>query len=229
MIGRHKKQKLPGGLQSPPRYISGVLPPFVFGAENPWGWLEYRSGNFQGQRLALKRAIITLGRAEDCDIWLDDDMASRRHAEVTWEQNVVYLTDCDSLNSTRLNGRRVRGSTLLSSGDIIEIGALRFLFLLAEQKTTTPDLYDPLVNHKWRTSFELQESRETAQYKIPLPPTKPLADMNQDNTEPDTQQVESDRVSPKLYTPPNTLRSNGPTLLRLPSRPKGTNDSINRR
>jgi pSer/pThr/pTyr-binding forkhead associated (FHA) protein len=223
MIDRQKEQqkKHTGGPWYPPRYVSGVMPPFVFGAENPWGWLEYCSGNFQGQRLALKRAIITLGRAEDSDIWLDDDMASRRHAEVAWEKSVAYLTDCDSLNSTRLNGRRVRGSVPLSSGDIIEIGTHRFLFLLAEQKTATTDQYDPLVNHQWRSSFELQESRETMQYKVPLPSTKPLVDMNQVNTEPESQQVEPDRVSPKLHTPPNALQSNGLMPLRLPSRPKG--------
>lgn len=216
---RHKERqkKRPGGPWQPPRYVSGVMPPFVFSAENPWGWLEYHNGNFQGQQLALKRSIITLGRAEDSDIWLDDDMASRRHAEVAWEQNIVYLTDCNSLNSTRLNGRRVQGSVPLSSGDIIEIGTQRFLFLLAEQKTTT-DQYDPLVNHKWHSAFELQESRETTQYNVALPSTIPLANMGQVNTDAQSQRVESD----KLYTPPKALHSNGPMPLRLPSRPKGT-------
>jgi hypothetical protein len=193
--GTHEDQpkKLSRNQLYPPRYQSGVMAPFVFGAETPWGWLEYRTGNFQGQRLALKRAIITLGRAEDSDIWLDDDMASRRHAEVAWEKGVVYLTDCDSLNYTRLNGRQVRGSVLLSSEDIIEIGKHRFLFLLAEQKAPATDQYDPLVNHKWRSSFELQDSRETTQHKVP-------ASQNE--------------------VPTNPPLSNGPRPLRLPSRPK---------
>lgn len=167
--GLEKQQgKHAGDRWSPPRYQSGVMAPFVFGAEVPWGWLEYRSGNFLGQRLALKRSIVTLGRAEDSDIWLDDDIASRRHAEVAWHENVAYLTDCESLNSTRLNGRRVRGSVRLSSEDIIEIGTQQFLFILTEQEMITTDQYDPLVNHKWRSSFELQESRETTQFNIPL-------------------------------------------------------------
>lgn len=215
MLGGHDEQKKKrSGVQFyPPRYQSGVLAPFVFSAETPWGWLEYRSGNFQGQRLALKRSIITLGRSEDCDIWLDDDMASRRHAEVVWEKDVVYLTDCDSLNSTRLNGRRVRGSVLLSSDDLIEIGAQRFLFILAEQKTTTTDQYDPLVNHKWRSSFELQESRETTQYSFPLPVAKPLLHTNQINTESGLQHVETDLVASKLYTPPSLPTVRGMLLV----------------
>ncbi|MBV9228403.1 MAG: hypothetical protein JOZ18_03745, partial [Chloroflexi bacterium] len=56
----------------PPRYQPGMSVPFVFGEDTPWGWLEYHGGNFQGQRLALKRAIVTIGRDEDNDIWLDD-------------------------------------------------------------------------------------------------------------------------------------------------------------
>jgi pSer/pThr/pTyr-binding forkhead associated (FHA) protein len=197
------QEKRSGGQWSPPRYQSGVMAPFVFGAEAPWGWLEYHSGNFLGQRLALKRSIITLGRAEDSDIWLDDDMASRRHAEMAWEDNVVYLTDCESLNSTRLNGRRVRGSVLLSSGDIIEIGTQRFLFILAEQKVVTTDQYDPLVNHKWRSSFELQDSRQTTQYGLALPRTKPFLHTDQINTESQPRQVGSDVVTTSVHTPPS--------------------------
>ncbi len=223
MIGKSEKQKerkeSSGGPWYPPRYQSDVMAPFVFSAETPWGWLEYRSGNFQGQRLALKRSIITLGRAEDSDIWLDDDMASRRHAEIAWDNNFVYLTDCESLNSTRLNGQRVRGSVPLSSEDIIEIGTHRFLFLLAEQKIAVADQYDPLVNHKWRSSLELQEGRETTQHSLPLPAAKPLLHTDQVNTASESRQDEP-ASSAQKFIPFNTPLNNGPMLLRLPSRPK---------
>ena len=215
-----KEQKeYPGGQWYPPRYQSGVMAPFVFSAETPWGWLEYRSGNFQGQRLALKRSIITLGRAEDSDIWLDDDMASRRHAEIAWDNNFVYLTDCESLNSTRLNGQRVRGAVPLSSEDIIEIGTHRFQFLLAEQKIAVADQYDPLVNHKWRSSLELQDGRETTQHRLPSPATKPLLHTEQVNTASEARQEEPAPSSQK-FMPFKTPLSNGPLPLRLPSRPK---------
>jgi pSer/pThr/pTyr-binding forkhead associated (FHA) protein len=215
MLSRQEKQrgKRSGAQWSPPRYQSGVVAPFVFSAETPWGWLEYRSGNFQGQQLALKRSIITLGRAEDSDIWLDDDMASRRHAEVAWDNDVVYLTDCESLNSTRLNGRRVRGSVLLSSEDIIEIGTQRFLFILAEQKMVTTDQYDPLVNHKWRSSFELQDSRETTEHKLALSRAKTLLQTDQVNAESKPQQIEPDIVTSKLHTPPSLPAVRGVLLI----------------
>ncbi len=145
--------KNPNSLQLP-RYQPGVLPPFVYSEETPWGWLEYRGGNFQGQRLALKRQIATIGRGEDNDIWIDDEMASRHHAELTWHQNNVYLTDCNSLNGIFLNGRRTRATALVKSGDLIEVGAHCFTFIAVEHKEMLADLVDPLANHKWRSAFD---------------------------------------------------------------------------
>ncbi len=59
-IPRQKSAAETVSLLDPPRYRAGVAAPFVFNEETPWGWLEYRSGNFHGQRLALKgRACLT--------------------------------------------------------------------------------------------------------------------------------------------------------------------------
>jgi pSer/pThr/pTyr-binding forkhead associated (FHA) protein len=143
----------PAAQQRVPRYPPGVLPPFVFGDESPWGWLEYRGGNFQGQRLALKRVLITIGRDEECDIWIDDDMASRYHAELIWEQGRSYLNDCESLNGVTLNGQRIRGAAVVQTNDHIEIGTYHFTFVMAEQKETTLEDSDPLAHHKWRSSL----------------------------------------------------------------------------
>ncbi len=141
----------------PLRYQSGVQAPFVFGEDAAWAWLEYGNGNFQGQRLALKRAVAMIGRDEECDIWLDDDMASRHHAEVAWDQGRACLTDCGSMNGMSLNGHRVRGTVQMYSNDLIEIGAMRFIFILAEQKETPSALDDdPLSKHTWRSSLDLQ-------------------------------------------------------------------------
>ncbi|GLV58561.1 hypothetical protein KDH_53920 [Dictyobacter sp. S3.2.2.5] len=154
---------VPAGL---PHYQKGVEAPFVFREDVTWGWLEYRNGNFQGQKLALKRMVASLGREEDCDIWLDDEMASRHHAELAWHEGQAYLTDCGSLNGIFLNGQQVQGSVPLSSQDCIEIGHQQFGFILAEQKELQADQYDPLVNHTWRSTFDLQADGDTSS---PLP------------------------------------------------------------
>jgi pSer/pThr/pTyr-binding forkhead associated (FHA) protein len=140
----------------PPRYQPGVEAPFVFSQETPWGWLEYYSGSFHGQRLALKRAIITIGRDEQCDIWIDDDMASRHHAELAWDNGRIYLTDCESLNGVLLNKRPVRGTIPLESNDLLQIGRHHFVFSLAEQKDILTAQDDPLSRHTWRSTQDLQ-------------------------------------------------------------------------
>ncbi len=138
-----------------PRSLPGVTPPFVYEDEGPWGWLEYRSGNFSGQQLALKRIVASIGRDENCDIWLDDDMASRHHAEVAWTPEGIFLTDCNSLNGTMLNGHTIRGTVSLKTNSLIDIGTHRFLFKQAEHKADPGDHDDPLAHHIWHSTEEL--------------------------------------------------------------------------
>ncbi|HEV2583256.1 MAG TPA: FHA domain-containing protein, partial [Ktedonobacteraceae bacterium] len=124
--------------------------PFVYSEDQPWGWLTHRNGRFQGQRLALKRNVITIGREEDNDIWLDDETSSRYHAELAWMNDQPYVTDCNSLNGILLNGRRMRGTLALAHGDFVEIGAHRFLFESAPRPVASNELDDPLLPHRRR-------------------------------------------------------------------------------
>jgi pSer/pThr/pTyr-binding forkhead associated (FHA) protein len=129
---------------NPPRRQPGVPTPFVYSADKPWGWLVYRDGKFAGQELALKHAVVSIGREEDNEVWLDDDTISRYHAELAWENGQVYVTDADSLNGVLLNGKRIRSSTPVKHNDTLEIGDHRFVFRYAQQ-TSTDDLDDPLL------------------------------------------------------------------------------------
>ena len=131
----------------PPRRQPGVPAPFVYNAATPWGWLEYRNGNFLGQELALKRAIISLGRESDNEIELDGDTVSRYHAELAWQNGQIIVTDNQSLNGVLLNGRRVRGSTLIRHGDMLEVGVHRFLLKCASAPLAGGDTDDPLLKH----------------------------------------------------------------------------------
>ncbi|BCL81632.1 FHA domain-containing protein [Ktedonobacteria bacterium brp13] len=154
--GRHGKPPVAATVQ-PPRHQPGQLASFVFKDDTPWGWLEYGSGNFQGQRLALKRSVITIGRDENCDIWLDDDLVSRYHAELAWCQQQVCLTDCNSMNGVLLNGYRVQGTVQVTAHDEVQIGEQRFIFIEAERTASVlDDQYDPLSNHTWRSMDDFQ-------------------------------------------------------------------------
>jgi pSer/pThr/pTyr-binding forkhead associated (FHA) protein len=144
----------------PPRFQAGVQAPYVYRESIPWGWLVYRGGRFQGQRLALERTVVTIGRGEENDIWLDDDLASRNHAELAWNEGSVYITDCDSLNGVLLNGHRIRRPTLVQAGELLEIGSHRFLFEKAEQPGPPAEQDDPLLRHVWHSSSALLTDSE---------------------------------------------------------------------
>ena len=186
----------------PPRYQPGQIFPYVFADDIPWGWLEYKNGNFQGQRLALKRAVAIIGRDESCDIWLDDDLVSRFHAELAWYEGKCCLTDCGSMNGVLLNGKRMYGSVFVESDNLIEIGSQHFSFVLVTKEDILKDQYDPLIHHTWRSSLDLQSS------------VQPVA------VDPSSSQYVGPHAS--VETDPILMEksTNGPMPLRLPSKMK---------
>lgn len=148
-------------IPQPPRHKPGVKEPFVYGEDRPWGWLEYRTGSFQGQRLELKRRVVTIGRdenndreenEENNDIALVDDKTSRHHAELAWDKGLTYITDCDSTNGVWINGRCIRGSVQIEANELLEIGSVRFIFIRAEEKSETYQT-DPLLKRASRKSL----------------------------------------------------------------------------
>lgn len=73
---------------------------------------------------------ITMGRESSNDIKVQDINASRRHAELTLNQQGLWvITDLRSTNGTRVNGVSV-ASQPLYPGDIITIGKSDFEFTL---------------------------------------------------------------------------------------------------
>ena len=71
---------------------------------------------------------VVIGRAEECDIRVFDEAASRRHAIVRKEGEDYVATDQDSLNGLYVNGRRVE-KQVLKTGDEISVRNLTLLFV----------------------------------------------------------------------------------------------------
>ncbi len=70
---------------------------------------------------------IVIGRDDSCDLVIDADTVSRRHAEISWRNDEAHLRDLGSRNGTRVNGERVAAATL-TAGDEIGIGRFRIIF-----------------------------------------------------------------------------------------------------
>jgi hypothetical protein len=69
---------------------------------------------------------LLVGRDRACDVRLDDPTVSRRHAQLFHREGAWVICDMDSMNGTRLNGRRV-GRAPLHPGDELRLGRQRLL------------------------------------------------------------------------------------------------------
>ncbi len=85
-------------------------------------------GAASGSKFALTEAETTLGRHTSSDVFLDDVTVSRHHAEIQKENGGYMLLDKGSLNGTYVNKQRVE-SVLLNSGDEVQVGKFKFLYL----------------------------------------------------------------------------------------------------
>ena len=81
-----------------------------------------------GRQFPLAAQAIVLGRSEKCGLYIADQRASRRHAEIRWDSEVSTLFDLGSANGTWLNGRRITDAETLREGDEITIASAVFIF-----------------------------------------------------------------------------------------------------
>lgn len=79
----------------------------------------------------LTTGRLVIGRLPSCEISLNDQNASRQHAEFVWRDDGWWIVDLDSTNGTFLNGSLVK-ERRLNYGDRIQIGSSRLEFVQAE-------------------------------------------------------------------------------------------------
>jgi hypothetical protein len=85
-------------------------------------------GGRAGETFALMHDRTSLGRAPECEVFLDDVTVSRRHSVITRGPDGFTLHDEGSLNGTYVNRRRVE-SAKLEDGDEVQIGKYKLTFL----------------------------------------------------------------------------------------------------
>lgn len=95
--------------------------------------LVVKRGPNAGSRFLLDRDTTSAGRHPDSDIFLDDVTVSRRHAEFRREGGEFIVVDVGSLNGTYVNREPV-DTAVLASGDEVQIGKFRLVFLMGGQR-----------------------------------------------------------------------------------------------
>jgi hypothetical protein len=86
-----------------------------------WGQLVVVGGPKEGVIFPLRQPAVTIGRAGDNDIVLQDISVSGRHARIEQRGTQVFVVDMNSSNGTLVNGQRVQ-QVQLSGGETIRLG-----------------------------------------------------------------------------------------------------------
>jgi pSer/pThr/pTyr-binding forkhead associated (FHA) protein len=79
-----------------------------------------------GQEINLPEGRFVIGRAETCQLALDDPLVSRNHAALVVTSDTVTVEDLGSRNGVKVNGERVEGRQKLVLGDVLAIGVREF-------------------------------------------------------------------------------------------------------
>jgi pSer/pThr/pTyr-binding forkhead associated (FHA) protein len=93
------------------------------------------SGPVEGHLYQLGGGRISLGRAPESDIMIDEGSVSKRHAELMAQPGNVRIFDTSRSNGVFVNGNRVEDAAL-NPGDVVRLGRVEFMF----------DAYDKLAD-----------------------------------------------------------------------------------
>jgi pSer/pThr/pTyr-binding forkhead associated (FHA) protein len=94
--------------------------------------LEVLEGADRGVVYGSLETPITIGREEGNAVQLNDERISRFHVKIQEDQGKIVLTDLESTNGTRVNGRESH-LRILRYGDVIHVGRSTLRYGTPEQ------------------------------------------------------------------------------------------------
>ncbi len=83
--------------------------------------------------VSSEKNSLRIGRLADCEIFLDELLVSRKHAEIYFADSRYYVQDTASKNGTFVNAEFITQPTELSPGDIISVGSAKIIYEQAER------------------------------------------------------------------------------------------------
>ena len=140
--------------------------------------LIYPPGPDMGRRWPLGSTDeIVVGRGSDCDIQIDRDSVSRRHARVYKVEELWYVEDLGSTNGSYINDVPIQRSPL-RDGDFVKIGSAIFKFLYGSSVETSyhEEIYKMTIvdgltgahNKRYFLEFLEREMARCSRYGRPL-------------------------------------------------------------
>ncbi len=86
----------------------------------------------QHQEIELREGDVIVGRSSECDVQVEGEAVSRKHARIAVRSGAVFVEDMGSRNGTFVNGRRIAERTQVSPGDAVQFGEAGFELLAAQ-------------------------------------------------------------------------------------------------
>ncbi|MCF0217244.1 MAG: GGDEF domain-containing protein, partial [Fibrobacteraceae bacterium] len=95
----------------------------------------------QFKQVALEKGTLVLGRGQDAQIRLDDELVSRNHCSITFDGTNVIVEDLGSTNGTYVDGSQlaVGEKHMLESDNRLQLGKM---VLKVEFKDATEEAFD---------------------------------------------------------------------------------------
>jgi len=103
----------------------------------PQAELFVMSGKQTGTVIPLPGGKFLIGREEDCHLRPNSDLVSRHHCVFSVDEFTVRLRDLGSTNGTLVNGERIRGGVVLTSGDIVSVGKIELRVVIHDPSQET--------------------------------------------------------------------------------------------
>lgn len=95
------------------------------------------------RKVVLNKAKITIGRDKDCDVVLDDESISRKHALIHFKHEEIYIENISSSGQILKNNTAIEYSNLESS-DEIKFGAWTLYWRLENAQTEEISIAEPI-------------------------------------------------------------------------------------
>jgi diguanylate cyclase (GGDEF)-like protein len=137
----------------------------------------YPTGPGMGRRYPLGSDRLVIGREAGCDIVIDDQSVSRRHAAVQPEGESYAVFDLQSTNGTYINDQPVEDSKL-KDGDHLRIGNVIYRFLAGGNveaeyyeeiyRLTIIDGLTETHNKRYLLEYVERELARSARFRRPL-------------------------------------------------------------
>lgn len=80
---------------------------------------------YNDKSITLAEGQLVVGRSVECDLVVNDPLASRRHAVITTGKSGAFVSDLGSKAGVLVNGAAIAGARRLATGDTIQLAGVR--------------------------------------------------------------------------------------------------------